>query len=85
MANPAEIDAILRSVVARVSKVDSVAAIVLGGSRARGTADDRSDIDLGLYYDGNQPFSIEALSGAAQELDDRHAPGLVTGFQLRCC
>ena len=80
MANPAEIDAILESVVARVAKVDGVAAIVLGGSRARGTADDRSDIDLGLYYDGNRPFSIEGLSAAAQELDDRHAVGLVTSF-----
>ena len=30
---------------------------MLGGSRARGTADEKSDIDLGIYYDGAHPFS----------------------------
>ena len=75
-----EIDQILAQVVARVAKIDGIAAIVLGGSRARGTADDRSDIDLGIYYDGAYPFSTPALGAAARELDDRHADGLVTSF-----
>src|SRR5271155_5208759 len=75
-----EIDQILAQVVARVAKIDGIAAIVLGGSRARGTADDRSDIDLGIYYDGAHPFSTPALGAAARELDDRHADGLVTSF-----
>ncbi|MGA6971639.1 MAG: nucleotidyltransferase domain-containing protein [Candidatus Binatus sp.] len=75
-----EIDQILAQVVARLAKIDGIAAIVLGGSRARGTADDRSDIDLGIYYDGAHPFSTSALGAAARELDDRHADGLVTSF-----
>jgi predicted nucleotidyltransferase len=80
VATEIEIDQILAQVVGRVSKIDGIAAIVLGGSRARGTADERSDIDLGIYYDGAHPFSTAALAAAAQELDDRHADGLVTSF-----
>ncbi|MGH7864981.1 MAG: nucleotidyltransferase domain-containing protein [Candidatus Binataceae bacterium] len=57
-----------------------IEAIVLGGSQARGTADEKSDIDLGLYYEPSHPFSVRDLALAAQELDDRHAENLVTGF-----
>jgi predicted nucleotidyltransferase len=67
-------------VVRRVAKLDGVTAIVLGGSRARGNADERSDIDIGIYYDGANPFSTATLGEAAQELDDRHLDGLVTSF-----
>jgi predicted nucleotidyltransferase len=80
MPTEREIDRILNQVVARVSKIEGIRAIVLGGSRARGTADERSDIDLGIYYDGTHPFAIPALGAAAKELDDRHADGLVTSF-----
>ncbi|HWJ39686.1 MAG TPA: nucleotidyltransferase domain-containing protein, partial [Candidatus Limnocylindrales bacterium] len=80
MPTAREVDQILTQVVARVSKIDGVLAIVLGGSRARGTADERSDIDLGIYYDGAHPFSIPALGAAAKELDDRHSDNLVTSF-----
>jgi predicted nucleotidyltransferase len=75
-----EVEEILTRVVARVSKIQGVQAIVLGGSRARGTADERSDIDLGIYYDGKHPFSTTALGAAARELDDRHSDNLVTSF-----
>src|ERR1700724_3097139 len=75
-----EVELILTRVVARVSKNEHIQAIVLGGSRARGTADPHSDIDLGIDYDGKLPFSIPALGAAAKELDDRHAHGLVTSF-----
>jgi predicted nucleotidyltransferase len=80
MATEHEIDEILTRVVARVSKIEGVRAIVLGGSRARGTSDERSDIDLGIYYDGKHPFSVSALGAAAKELDDRHSDNLVTSF-----
>ncbi len=80
MAARSEVDEIISQVVARVAKIEGIAAIVLGGSRARGTADERSDIDLGIYYDAEHPFSTVALEAAAQELDDRHAEGLVTPF-----
>jgi predicted nucleotidyltransferase len=80
VAAQSEIDEIISQVVARVAKVEGIAAIVLGGSRARGTADERSDIDLGIYYGAERPFSTVALEAAAQELDDRHATGLITPF-----
>ncbi len=75
-----QVTAILRRIVERVGRIEGVAAIVLGGSQARGTADAKSDIDIGLYYEPDQPFSVDELAGAAEELDDRHAPGLVTHF-----
>jgi predicted nucleotidyltransferase len=74
------IEEILNKVVGRVSKIDGIEAIVLGGSRARGTADEHSDIDLGIYYDGAHPFSTVALGATARELDDCHSDGLVTSF-----
>ena len=80
MATEQELDQILTQVVSKVSKIEGVQAIVLGGSRARGTADERSDIDLGIYYDGKHPFSIAALGATAKELDDRHSDNLVTSF-----
>src|SRR5579862_5841875 len=80
MPTERELDQILNQVVARVSKIEGVQAIVLGGSRARETADERSDIDLGIYYDGQHPFSTAALGAAAKELDDRHSDNLVTSF-----
>ncbi|MGA9725806.1 MAG: nucleotidyltransferase domain-containing protein [Candidatus Binatus sp.] len=80
MSDQRGIEEILSQVVSRVSKIDGVQAIVLGGSRARGTADEHSDIDLGIYYDGADPFSTMALGAAAKELDDRHSDGLVTSF-----
>jgi predicted nucleotidyltransferase len=80
MPTEQEIEHILTRVVDRVSKIEGVLAIVLGGSRARGTADERSDIDLGIYYDGKHPFSTTALGAAAKELDDRQSDNLVTSF-----
>ncbi|HEV3496861.1 MAG TPA: nucleotidyltransferase domain-containing protein [Actinomycetes bacterium] len=68
-----------REVAARVGRLDGVVAVALGGSLARGRGDDRSDVDLGIYYDPARPFSIEALRALVTELDDRHAPELV-GF-----
>lgn len=80
MTSSEQIEEILSLVVANVSKIDGIVAIVLGGSRARGTADDHSDIDLGIYYDAGHPFSTVALGATAQELDDRHLTELVTEF-----
>jgi predicted nucleotidyltransferase len=71
---------IIDRVVARVARVRGVRAIVLGGSRARGTADRHSDIDLGIYYDSRRPFRIPELERAARELDDDHRRDLLTPF-----
>jgi hypothetical protein len=61
-----------------VSKIPGIKAVVLGGSRARGTAHVGSDVDLGLYFNAATPIDIKALEGAAAQLDDRKSAGLVT-------
>jgi predicted nucleotidyltransferase len=73
-----EIQALLETIVEQVQRVDGVSAIVLGGSRARGTHTARSDIDLGIYYHPDQPLDLKALDRIAAELDDRHQSGLLT-------
>ncbi len=65
-------------VAERLAAIDGVAAVVLGGSRARGQADELSDVDLGLYYDPARPLAIADLRALAGELDDRHPPDAVT-------
>jgi predicted nucleotidyltransferase len=74
------VDEICDRVVARLAPLEGIRAIVLGGSRARGTARDDSDVDLGLYYKPEAPFAVKDLDTAASELDDRRIAGLVTPF-----
>jgi hypothetical protein len=45
--------------------LSGIEAVVLGGSRARGTGHAGSDVDLGLYYD-RERFDADALTGAAE-------------------
>lgn len=75
---PSRIAELCERVAARLRKIDGIEAVALGGSWSRGTARADSDIDLGLAYDGDHPFSIVELAEAARELDDRHLDGLVT-------
>jgi predicted nucleotidyltransferase len=77
-ALPSRIAAICERVAARLRKIDGIEAVALGGSWSRGTARADSDIDLGLAYDGEHPFSMSELADAARELDDRQLDGLVT-------
>ncbi|MBV9876644.1 MAG: nucleotidyltransferase domain-containing protein [Verrucomicrobia bacterium] len=60
--------------------VPGVRAIVLGGSRARGSGDASSDTDLGIYYDPESPLDTTALNLVASRRDDRKEPGLVTSI-----
>lgn len=74
-------DSPLLELIARtLSPVTGVAAIVLGGSRGRGTHRPDSDYDIGLYYRGTQPFDPAVLDVVASRLDDHHRSGLVTQF-----
>lgn len=68
--------ALLDPIVEQVKQVAGVSAVMLGGSRARGTHTPKSDFDLGIYY--NRSLDLEALDRVAAELDDRHVPGLLT-------
>jgi predicted nucleotidyltransferase len=75
---PSHVRKICERVATRLSTIDGIEAVALGGSWSRGTARADSDIDLGLAYDGARPFSLDELAEAARELDDRHRDGLVT-------
>jgi predicted nucleotidyltransferase len=44
-----DIDDLIRDLVAQLRGIEGVAAVVLGGSRARNTHTPESDIDLGIY------------------------------------
>ena len=61
-----------REISSRLIAVPGVAAVALGGSVARGTAQPDSDLDLGIYYDPEHPLDLEALQALATALDDRH-------------
>jgi hypothetical protein len=70
--------ALLKRLTDALAGVPGVRAVVLGGSRARGIASERSDYDIGLYYDAATPFDIAALRLTVAALDDRGAAAEVT-------
>jgi len=76
---PAEKRQYLSTIVATLTELSGVAAIVLGGSYARGTFHADSDIDLGVYYSEAVPFSIEEIRRVARECSDG-TPPVVTDF-----
>jgi hypothetical protein len=55
-----------------------VSAVVLGGSRARGTARPESDIDIGLYYREVSPFSIQDIRALAAQIAIEGSKPVVT-------
>jgi predicted nucleotidyltransferase len=71
-------DAILERLTQALASAPGVAAIALGGSRARGTAAPSSDTDLGLYYRRGVELDIERLREAAKELVDDSRPAVLT-------
>lgn len=73
-----EANEVIQTAVEQLQKVDGIAAIVLGGSRACGTETPESDIDIGVYYLAEQPIDLAALEKAAESLDDQHRRGLIT-------
>jgi len=57
----------LNSIVNDLIKVDGVVAIVLGGSHATGTANETSDLDIGIYYSEQNPFRIDDIRSIANK------------------
>lgn len=76
---PAEKRRVLDVIVDQLKQVDGMAAIVLGGSYASGTYTDSSDIDLGLYYYEDIPFSIAKIRTIARHFSVK-SPATVTDF-----
>ena len=70
---------LLSSLVTRLGEVAGVGAVVLGGSHARGRARPESDIDIGIFYEENNPFSIDSIRALAHEINDTPHPN-VTDF-----
>jgi predicted nucleotidyltransferase len=58
---------IIQSVTEKLSSLPFIQGIVLGGSRARGTHTEESDIDIGIYYDLDS-FDITTINQIAKEL-----------------
>jgi len=69
---------IINTIIERLKYIGGVNAIVLGGSRARGTHTPKSDIDLCIYYHPAHPLDLSALERVAAEIDDSHRTGLIT-------
>ena len=71
-----KIKTILDKVVSALSGISGIQAVVLGGSRARGTHSSESDIDIGIYYD-KDTLDLMSLNKAAKLVDDEHRDNLV--------
>lgn len=70
----------LASLVDPLKEIEGIVAVVLGGSRAKGTHHSGSDWDIGLYYDPNCPPELSQLQKWAKYLDDRKVDNLLTPF-----
>ncbi|QJD85965.1 nucleotidyltransferase family protein [Cohnella herbarum] len=71
-------DNTISKLVNSLKQINGVRAIVLGGSRARGSHTDNSDIDIGIYYDSVNGLDIPGLQKVAADMDDAGRPDLVT-------
>jgi len=74
-----EKEELLYNIVNDLKQVDKVAAIVLGGSYAAGEATETSDLDIGIYYSENKPFSTNDIKLIAEKYSVNGKP-TVTGF-----
>ncbi|MBR0905358.1 nucleotidyltransferase domain-containing protein [Bradyrhizobium liaoningense] len=71
-------DPLLTRLTSAFAEVPGVQAVVLGGSRARGSAHAASDYDIGLYFKSAVPLDTERLLAAAKEIADDPAATAVT-------
>jgi predicted nucleotidyltransferase len=71
-------DPLLERIVPRLAEAPGVVAVVLGGSRSRGTAIPTSDYDLGLYFGGDTSLDTRRLLKTVRELVDDPAAAEVT-------
>lgn len=75
-----QVDRLIERITEELRGVPGVTGVVLGGSRAKGTARPDSDIDIGIYYDEAQGFKVEDIAKIAKKLDDEHRDGIITSL-----
>lgn len=68
---------ILSKIINSFNEIAGIDAIVLGGSRATGTANKDSDVDIGIYYDGAS-FDLSSFRQKTVSLDDEHRKNIIT-------
>lgn len=73
-------DLLLDRIVPRLAGVSGIDAIVLGGSRARGTAQQASDYDIGLYFSAARPLDTDQLLHVVTTLVDDPSAARVTAI-----
>jgi hypothetical protein len=78
-ALPPEKQTLLKQILNELRSVQGLLAVVLGGSYARGTQRPDSDMDIGLYYAEDAPFSTDDIRQIAQKISAGEPP-TVTAF-----
>lgn len=73
--------ALVDDLARRLMAIDGVAAVVLGGSYARGRARPESDIDLGVLYSDGAPFAIDAIRALAAAVNDIADPVVANFYE----
>ena len=71
---------LLKTITNHLRRVQGVQAIVLGGSHARGTARDDSDLDIGIYYAEQHMMVLDGILDLAQMIALPEKPPTVTDF-----
>jgi predicted nucleotidyltransferase len=71
---------ILDEITIELKGIPGIVGIVLGGSRARGTNHQDSDIDIGIYYNESEGFKVSEIDKIATKLDDEHRINLVSSL-----
>lgn len=78
MMDHLDTETIMARIVQGLTTVRGVRAIVLGGSRAKGTHRPESDLDIGIYYNSDELIDTEALNRLAATFDDEGRENLIT-------
>lgn len=68
---------IVTKIIDTFNGIPGIDAVVLGGSRATGTANKDSDIDIGIYYNKGL-FDHALFREKAVSLDDKHRKDVIT-------
>jgi hypothetical protein len=71
-------DPLLERIVPQLAAVGGIEAVVLGGSRARGTAHDTSDYDIGLYFSADRPLDTDRLLQVVKTMVDNPNAAMLT-------